>query len=581
MEGKVVFDPDDRFTQDDVNAYLKDIAEMLAEASKQGSEALNQVERYLCQNDIYYLGLFILGIQKMYSENVNGTEVFHPWIFNRCREVQADPNFHVDIWAREHFKSTIITLLKTVQDILNNPEIAICIYSYNSTIAKKFVRQIREALEINRLKELFPDIIPEDTKVGKYKAKDEYGREQVKKFTWSDENFTVKRKTGRKEPTVSGYGLVTGQPTGMHFDILVYDDVVTPDSVKTQTQNEYTTAQWQMSLNTGSGESVLVRVIGTRYAERDTYFHILNPMYKEKNVLGNSKYTLRKKPCMKPDGTTVLYTKEYISNKKNTMHGFVFASQMMCDPQESNAFKFSEEWLRRRCDQQNVWENRENYNWMIIVDPANSKGKHSDFTSMVVVGAGSDRNYYIADGVRDKLNLTERVDKIFGLVERWEVNGRPPIVVWEQSGLLSDMEILRKEMSDRNYFFSLKAATTKPRLFADQRMSGVPLKEARIQATEPLFSKDRIILATEVIQYNYLGQRENIMQSFIDNEYLPYPFVDHDDFFDALSRIADAETGPLLVFPRSKKEERSKLLLEAKRRAVDAWAVDADGYIPF
>ena len=80
----VICDPRDRFTQEDVNNYLSDIKVALEEASKSGQAELDALERELCKRDIYYLGLFILGINKMYSENVNGEEVFHPWIFNRC-----------------------------------------------------------------------------------------------------------------------------------------------------------------------------------------------------------------------------------------------------------------------------------------------------------------------------------------------------------------------------------------------------------------------------------------------------------------------------------------------------------------
>ena len=581
MNGRVICDPDDRYTQDDVNHYLEDIHMVLEDARKKGKANLDAVERYLCQHDLYYLGLFILDIRKMYSEKIRAldgseTEIFHPWLYNRCREVEARPDFCVDIWAREHFKSTIITLLKSVQDILCNPEVAICIYSYNSRLAHKFVRQIREAMENNRLKELFPDIIPEDTKTGKYRTKDDYGKEQEKKFQWSDENFTVKRKTGRKEPTVSGYGLVTGQPTGMHFDILVYDDCVTPDSVRTQGQNEYTTEQWKMSLNTGSGESVRVRIIGTRYDERDTYFHILNPLYQQKGVMGGSKYQLRVYPCMKPDGTPVLYTKEYLEDKRITMVGIVFAAQMMCDPKQSTNFRFDEEWISPRCSQKKVYDERGRYNWYIFVDPANSKSKRSDYTAMVVIGAGEDGKYYLADGIRDKLSLSERIDKIFGLVQKWSDGPTMPKVFWEQSGLSSDTEMLSVAMRERNFFFPLMAMTTKPRLMFDPRMSpGGSLKEQRIMSLEPLFRNYRIVIAEEIPQVNYQGILENVASKFIDDEYLTFPFGDHDDFFDALSRIADAETGPMIVFPRSFAKKR----IASSQKQYEI--VMNDDYIPF
>lgn len=578
MKGIVTGDPNDRYTQDDVVEYISSVNKLLQEADETGSR--DSVERTLILNDIYYLGLFILNIDKMYSETVGDTIVFHPWIFNRCREVQEDPDFHIDIWAREHFKSTIITLLKTVQDILRDPEIAICIFSYNQKIASKFVSQIKNALENKRLRQLFPDIIPEDTGSGKYTYIDDEGSRRSQKFSWSSVALTVKRKTGRKEPTVSGYGLVTGQPTGMHFDMLIYDDVVTPDSVRTSEQNRYTTEQFTMSLNTGSGENVRVRIIGTRYSLYDTYFHIMNPKYASEGVMGGSKYSLRCYPCRTMSGDPVLYTSEYLETKRSVMVSFVYDSQMMCDPQFSSDIGFNEDWIAERCNADEIYGDRDSYNFYIIVDPANTKNNKSDFTAMAVVAVNGDGRYYIPDIVRDKMSLSERISSLMSLVNRWTTSHGRPEVFYEQSGLSSDMEVIREMMEAKRYWFTIHSMGTKPRVTLDPRAgSGAgSLKVNRILALEPLFRGYRIVLADSCVKVNWNGREEDMMASFVMDEYMKFPISnDHDDMLDALSRIADAETGPLIIAPAKKSIQR----ITMKQRMIDYDEyVDTD-YIPF
>ena len=578
MKGIVTGDANDRYTQDDVVEYISSVNKLLQEADETGSR--DSVERTLILNDIYYLGLFILNIDKMYSETVGDTIVFHPWIFNRCREVQEDPDFHIDIWAREHFKSTIITLLKTVQDILRDPEIAICIFSYNQKIASKFVSQIKNALENKRLRQLFPDIIPEDTGSGKYTYIDDEGSRRSQKFSWSSVALTVKRKTGRKEPTVSGYGLVTGQPTGMHFDMLIYDDVVTPDSVRTSEQNRYTTEQFTMSLNTGSGENVRVRIIGTRYSLYDTYFHIMNPKYASEGVMGGSKYSLRCYPSRTMSGDPVLYTSEYLEAKRSVMVSFVYDSQMMCDPQFSSDIGFNEDWIAERCNADEIYGDRDSYNFYIIVDPANTKNNKSDFTAMAVVAVNGDGRYYIPDIVRDKMSLSERISSLMSLVNRWTTSHGRPEVFYEQSGLSSDMEVIRGMMEAKRYWFTIHSMGTKPRVTLDPRAgSGAgSLKVNRILALEPLFRGYRIVLADSCVKVNWNGREEDMMASFVMDEYMKFPISnDHDDMLDALSRIADAETGPLIIAPAKKSIQR----ITMKQRMIDYDEyVDTD-YIPF
>lgn len=566
----------DPFTQQDVFNYHADV-QRIAQSYKDRPGEFMRWQREMCRNDIYYLGVFVLGFRFLYVDDDGHIPIMKPWIFNRCKEVQESPDYHVDIWAREHFKSTIITLLKTIQDILIDPEIAICIYSYNSSISRTFVRQIRENMENPKLMQLFPDIIPDNPQIGKYTEVTNSGKKVTRKFSWSDEGFTVKRKSKKKEMTVQGFGLVNAQPTGYHFNLMVYDDVVTPDSVSSPEQSQKTTERFKFSLNTGAGESVRIRIIGTYYSLRDTYFDIINPDY-DKGVMGGSRFTLRKYPCME-GAYPVLYSYGYLENKKKNMVGFVWASQMICNPQESSKFHFLDDWISRRIDQDYIEKRKDEYNFYILVDPANTKTKDSDYTAMWVVAAGNDRNYYFPDLIYDKLLPTERRDRLFELVNRWTNSRRKPTVFYESNSMSSDSAMMMEEMKRKDLYFQLIAATTKPRMRLDTRASGYGLKFERIMALEPLYRDHRIVLAWSAYHTNWEGRNVNMIDEFINNEYSVFPYGKHDDGLDAQSRIADLETGVMISFP-DRGMSKARRIKEIRERA-DIYDIDAGSYRPY
>ena len=140
--------------------------------------------RELVKADLYYLLVRVCGRQDMVNE----------FAFARCREVEADPNGRLDLWAREHFKSSIITFGLTIQDVLKDPDITIGIFSHTRPIAKAFLRQIMRELEGNRaLHAAFPDVL--------------WGEDVRQAPKWSeDDGIIVRRKSNPNEATVEAWG---------------------------------------------------------------------------------------------------------------------------------------------------------------------------------------------------------------------------------------------------------------------------------------------------------------------------------------------------------------------------------------
>ncbi|MFV0437493.1 MAG: hypothetical protein ACK5PS_08905 [Desulfopila sp.] len=466
--------------------------------------------RRLIQTDLFYLLVFGLGRRDM----------MHPWLYDRCCEVQASPNGHLDLWAREHYKSTIITFGKSVQDILIDPNVTIGIFSHTKPIARGFMRQIKYELETNRrLQMLFPEILYTDPK-----------REAPKLGnSWSDDKgITVKRTMNPKEATVEAHGVVDGQPTSKHFRILVYDDIVTRESVYTSDQIKNTTEALVLSYNLGA-HGGMRRFIGTRYHFNDTY----------RAIMDRGTVTPRTYPATddgKDTGRSVFIDQNALMAKRRDMGPYVFGCQMLQDPKADNVQGFKVEWLKYYDTEPEL----EQLNIYILVDPANAKKKESDFTVMWVVGLGPDRNYYVLDGIHDRLNLTERTNALFDLHMEYQPEG----VGYEHFGIQADIQHIEEKMDQLNYRFNI-----------------LPLQDStpkvdRIKRLVPIFEQGRLWLPRAIWKTNYEGQRVNIIRNLIDDKYTPFPVMLHDDMLDDLANIKHPQM--VATFPQAKRRRRQQ-----------------------
>lgn len=456
--------------------------------------------RALLLGDLFFLLLVGMGRADMNRD----------FLFERCREVQASPDGHLDLWAREHYKSTIITVAKTIQDVLRDPELTVGIFSHSRPIAKAFLRQIKREFEGNALlQEIFPHIRPP---------------ERGEKRTWSeDEGIIVRRETNPKEATIEAWGLVDGQPIGKHFALLIYDDVVTPESVTTPEMIAKTTDAWRVSLNLGA-HGGRRRMIGTRYHAADTYSVILNQGSVSPRIYpatADGTY----------DGEPVFLSREVLAEKRRDMGPFVFACQMLQNPLADRAQGFAADWFLRLPGDAPAALCMNRY---IVVDPASAKKKGSDYTAMWCVGLNTDGNYYVLDGVHDRLNLAERARALFELHRKWQ----PLRVGYERYGMQADIDFLRLEMGRQNYRFPVV------------ELGGQTPKADRIRRLVPFFEQGRIFFPNRLMRLSLEQKAYDLTDDFFRQEYLSFPVSGHDDMLDCLARILEPELGA--VFPRER-----------------------------
>lgn len=411
-------------------------------------------------------------------------------MFDRCREVQAEPDGFVDLWARGHYKSTVITFALTIQDILNDPELTFGIFSFSRPIAKQFLRQIKTEFETNALlKWAFDDILFESP-VG-----------QAPKWS-EDDGIIVKRNGNPKESTVEAWGLVDGMPTSKHFKRLVYDDVVTDKSVTTPEQIKKTTAAWGLSRSLVSAESAS-RVIGTRYHYFDSYADIMTRGFKVR------KYAATK--CGTAAGEPWLMSREKLADKMIEMQE-QFAPQMMQEPRLAKDAFFKPDWWKR-------WTTRPKVvNYYIGCDFAETAGS-GDYTVFVVVAVDENEDIYVVDVYRQRVDTLAWAKELIGLCQIYDpmAVGVPNDNIWK--GSKPFLETLFRETNCYPHIVELPDA-------------GDKIQKAK--SAQGLAAHGRIFLpaATLVEQYTPPAWLPDL-----ESEILMFPMGKNDDQVDGLSAI--------------------------------------------
>lgn len=491
--------------------------------------------RALALTDRFYLLVKLL----------NRTDVWHPWVYARCREVEASPDGYIDIWGREHYKSTIITFAGCIQEVLKKPEITIGIFSHTKHIAKGFLGQIQREFEGNaKLITLFPDVL--------------YDNPSKDSPSWSlDNGLICKRHNNPKEGTIEAHGLVDGQPTSKHFQLLVYDDVVTRESVSTPEQVQKTTQAWELSDNLGVAGGRKWHV-GTRYDFGDTYSEIIKRGAAiPRTYPATDDGTITGKPVLM---TQAQWDKKVVDQGEATV-----ACQLLCNPLAGHQRMFNVEDL-------GVYEIRpETLAIYIMVDPARSNKKGTANTGMPVIGIDYAGNKYLLDGYDHKMDLMERWTRMRDLYLKWKRSpGAQNVNVgYEKFGAESDLQYFEERMRIEGISFPIEELAW-PR-------DGEGSKPDRVQRLGPDFRSGRFYVPYATDPKRLTRDQRDMIQSgydyriskpikYKDQEGLIYDLTERfkmqvayfpfgmKDLIDAVSRIYDMDPKVPMIVDQSRLE---------------------------
>lgn len=402
------------------------------------------------------------------------------------------------LWPRGSFKSQVFDVGLVCWLIACNPDVRVLICSETGKQARTFFKKVMEIISSPWFEERF----------GVHKNPK----------AWSvSQGFVSAQRTRReiKEPTclATGVGEVR---TGMHWDFVIMDDVVSQENTRTEEAIE-STFHWFGETLAQLDPGCRLLMIGTLHHFADLYCRI------QKTPEMRKLFEFSIHSWRNPDGSLFFparITEQFVAQQKALMPPRMFACFYENRPQASEDQIFLPEYFHVIEDHdipRNVWS----YIFTDFAFIGGEKAKdHNDRTAFWLVSLDANRVAYVRDFI----------------VGRWKPSDsvRIACALWDANQHLHLKGITIEDTTHKELLQSLfeeirRQTNTRPRIISIQGRNQ-EIKDMRIESVEPRFRRGDIYFARA------LREQHKKWNALID-EMVEWPFSAHDDIPDAISDI--------------------------------------------
>ncbi len=388
-------------------------------------------------------------------------------------DTQVKP-FKLILMPRGSLKTTLITNNYSIQQIILNPNIRILIASETYANAKFYVRQIKEIFETNEtLKNLYGDFVGETS--------------------WRDEWFIVSTRTRpQREPTVSAGG-VDQTKVGMHYDLIICDDLVSQNNIQTKDQMQKVQNFYSLALSLLEPNGKMI-VVGTRWAYYDLYNHIIE---NERH-----KFNVFKRSAINEDGSLFYperLSAEFLNDMKISQGSFIFSAQYLNETLNDENAIIKKDWIRYY--NKDDIPPKEKMNIYLTCDPAISKT--GDYTAIVVCGVDEKNIVYVLYAKRFRLTDIQIINKVLDIARYYN-----PLKVGIETTVFQAIlkTNLLEEMRKRKEYYNIVELKTPPNQRKEFRILGLA---PRFEAGDIFIDKTMTDLEDELIRFSLNVRQKN------------------------------------------------------------------------
>jgi len=408
--------------------------------------------------------------------------------------------------AREHAKTTCLSVKYPLWRVGRNPDLRVMIVSQSATLANTIVREIRMNIENNdRLRAVFPAL-----------------REPMGKVSrpWSNSELQVKRSPGviLKDATFVGIGL-GGSLTGKRADLIVVDDPFDENEVRTEAQRQKV-EDWidKMVLPTLTPQGEIM-FVGTPWHYADYWANLA-----AKSIENGGNYVVRKYPAIKNPEDPMekwdaqwpeVWSPERLAERRYEMGSVKFNCLYLLDPSGLEGTLFKRDWLTF-FDPPILTESYvRDFEYYMGVDPNVSDNVESDRLGIVTIGFDRKRgDIYVLDVYAEPADFPTQMKKIMELARRKQISPIP-----------KDIRI-RKVGIEANAWQQVVSKTAYANLLPVIEVKQKQTKHERMVALQPHFESGRFKFPNPKFGVNWWDRFES--------EYLAFPKGRYRDVMDAL-----------------------------------------------
>lgn len=420
-----------------------------------------------------------------------------------CSFLVDDGLFKLILMPRYTFKSSIATIGYCLFNLVREPNTRILIYSDASTKAEGFLTSIKAHIE---------------GKVSGSVWRKEMGpwETDIKSGKWSGSQISIDlRDTTHPEPNVDTGGIETTK-VGFHYDIIIFDDIVSNINVTTSAQMEKVYNCYRTALSLLVPLKGKVVIIGTRWNFGDMYGRLIA----ESEEGGGFKTLIIDGENDKKYGkycfSSIGLTKDFIDQKRKDTGSYLTSCLYKNNPidDETATFKSRDFSFYGDIKPDDLYIT-------MTCDPA---GQGEDYTAITVVGTDNKMDLHILEIINEHLLPDGIIDKLISLSIKYKI---------QMLGLETNFfrGMLKQEL-DRRIDIE-RADNPKFTLFgvkefeaSSRRGEG---KNNRIMALQPYHERGAL---------KFPGKRLELLEKEFKElsiQMLQFPHSAHDDILDALA----------------------------------------------